>query len=183
MMLRMHKYLALSLALALPVICFAGIETVLIEEQQGECTLRVTHDATPSSEIGTIVFRSFTVKDGLHFHCEPTKTQVIESLGKGIAIYLSDENLKPVTSIMVGRISRFPWVNLAWQAKARSGTYAKMSSTEFNAFVASKDISQPFEKALSDNGLEFDGASCEKIQFYENGYPMDALCWFKIKRT
>ena len=179
----MRKYLILDLVLALPAICFAGIETVLIEEQQGRCTLRVTHDATPSSEIGTILFRSFTVIDGMHFPCEPTKTQVIESLGKGIAIYISHDNLKPATSIMVGRISRFPWVNSAWQAKARSGTYEKMSSTEFNAFVGSNDISQPFEIALNHNGLELDGVSCEKIQFYENGYPMDALCWFKIKRT
>ncbi len=130
-----------------------------------------------------LVFRSFTLKDGLHSPCEPTRTQVIDSLGKGIAIYLSDENLKPATSIMVGRISRFSWVNSAWQAKAKSGTYEKMSNTEFNAFVSSIDVSQPFEAVLNKNGLEFDGASCEKVQFYSNGYPMDALCWFKIKRN
>ncbi len=179
----MSSNLILFLILALPATSFAGIETILFEEQNGRCTLRITHDATPYSEVGTILFRSFTVIDGLHFPCKPTKTQVTESLGRGIAIYRSQENLKPATSIMVERISRFPWVNLAWQAKAKSGTYEKMSNTEFNHFVGSKDISQPFEIALNQNGLEFDGASCEKIQFYENGHPMDALCWFKIKRT
>jgi hypothetical protein len=47
--------------------------------------------------------------------------------------------------------------------------------------VGSKAISEPFITALHLNGFEFDGASCEKIQFYDNGHPMDALCWFKIK--
>jgi len=182
-LLRMRNKLTLALVFVLPAICFAGIETVLNEEQQDSCTIRVSHDATPSSEIGTILFRSFTVLDGLHFPCELTKSQVTESLAKGIAKYISHQNLKPATSIMVGRISRYPWVNIAWQAKAKSGTYDKMTRTEFNTFVGSKDISQPFEIALTQNGLELDGASCEKIQFYQNGYPMDALCWFKIKRT
>jgi len=179
----MQNNFILALVLAFPTICCAGIETVLVEEQQGICTIRVTHDATPSSETGTIIFRSFSVLDGLHIPCEPTKSQVIESLAKGIAIYLSHEDLKPATSIMVGRISRFPWVNSAWQAKASSGTYKKMSSIEFNALVGSKNVSQPFEIALNKNGLEFAKASCEKIQFYEGGYPMDALCWFEIKRN
>jgi len=70
-----------------------------------------------------------------------------------------------------------------WHAKSQSGTYKKMSRSELNALVSSKAISEPFEIALNLNGLEFDGASCEKIQFYDNGYPMDALCWYKIKST
>jgi len=50
----MRSNLVLVSALILPAICFAGIETVLVGEQQGNCTVRVVHDATPSSEIGTI---------------------------------------------------------------------------------------------------------------------------------
>lgn len=183
MLFQMRSNLVLVSALILPAICFAGIETVLIEEQQGNCTVRVVHDATPSSEIGTILFRSFTVNDGLHYPCELTKSQVTDSLNKGIAKYISLENMKPATSIMVGKISGFPWVKSDWHAKGRSGTYEKMSRAEFNALVSSQSIAQPFVIAINYNGLEFDGASCEKIQFYANGFPMDALCWFKIKNT
>jgi hypothetical protein len=179
----MRNILVLVPVLIFPTICFAGFETVLVEEQQGNCTIRVVHDAVPSFENGPILFRSFEVIDGVHYPCAPTRFQVTSILGKAIAKYISHENLKPATSIMVGKISSFPWVKSDWQTKGQSGTYEKMSITEFNALVSSKAISQPFEIALNINGLEFDGASCEKIQFYENGYPMDALCWFKIKST
>jgi len=180
---RMRSIFVLVIALFLPTICFAGIETILIEEQQGNCTVRVAHDATPSSETGTIDFRSFRIIDGVHYPCEPTRSQVTDSLSKGIAKYISHGNLKPATSILVGNISGYPWVKSKWHANSQSGTYEKMSRSEFNALVSSKIISQPFEIALVINGLEFNGASCEKIQFYENGYPMDALCWLKIKIT
>ncbi len=179
----MRNILVLVPALIFPVVCFAGIETLLVDEQQGRCTVRIVHDATPSSQIGTILFRSFVAIDGLHYPCELAKSQVTDSLIKGVAKYISHENLKPATSIMVGKIGSFPWVKSDWHAKGRSGTYEKMSRREFNALVGSEAISQPFEIALNLNGLKFGGASCEKIQFYENGYPMDALCWFKIKRT
>jgi len=179
----MRKILVIIPALIFSAACFAGIETVLVEEKQGNCTVRVIHDATPSSETGTILFRSFIVVDGLHHPCNPTKSQVTRSLSRGFAIYISHGNLKPATSIMVGKISNFPWVKSDWHAKSQSGTYKKMSRSELNALVSSKAISEPFEIALNLNGLEFDGASCEKIQFYDNGYPMDALCWYKIKST
>ena len=171
----------LLLALFVPVVCFGGIETILVQERQGDCTARVLHDATPTSKIGTIDFRSYKVIDGLHHPCGLTKSQVKESLGRGLAKYVSDKNLKPATSIMVGRISRYPWVQSAWQARSQTGSYKKLSIAEFNALVSSRPISEPFAEALQSNGLEFGGASCEKIQFYSNGWPMDALCWFKIK--
>ncbi len=165
----------------LPTASYAGIETLLIGEQQGNCTIRVTHDATPSSMFGTLVFRSFVVIDSVHHPCAATKSHVRETLSKGIAQYIAYNNLKPITSIMVGKISHFPWIKSDWLNKSQSGSYEKMSRSDFNALVSSEAISEPFKTALNKNGLEFDGASCEKMQFYDNGHPMDALCWFKIK--
>lgn len=176
----MRNFLVLVTILTFSASSFAGIESVLVKEQHGKCTVRIVHDSTPSSQIGTIVFRSFKIIDGLHHTCDLTKDQVIDSLARGIAKYLSHEDLKPVSSIFVGRISRFPWINSSWQSKGQSGKYERMSNRDFNALVSSKDISQPFETALNRNGLKFGGASCEKIQFYKNGAPMDALCWFGI---
>ena len=178
---RMRNSFIIALALMLPPVCFGGIETLLIEEQQGNCTIRISHDATPSSDIGTILFRSFTLVDGLQYPCHPAARQVTESLDKGIAEYRSRQNLKPATSIMVGRISRFPWVTAMWQARSESGSYRKLSISDFNALIGARDISGPFVTALSRNGLELESASCEKLQFYDNGYPMDALCWLTIK--
>ena len=159
----------------------AGVETPLLLEIQGECTVRVVHDAIPDSSTGTLLFRSFRLIEGLSNPCDLTASQVAASLGRGIAAYLAQDNLKPATSLFVGRISRYPWVRSAWQQASLTGSYEKLGIDDFNALVGAGNIARPFTDALRVNGLEPGGASCEKLQFFGNGAPMDGLCWFLIE--
>jgi len=176
----MHKTLFLLIGLLVSTSATAGIEIALVKEEYGDCTVRVTHDATPDSEIGTLVFRSFIVIDNIHYPCEVDQEQVEHSLGLAVSRYLSSTDLKPVTSIFVGKIAAFPWVQMAWDIKSLSGTYSPLSHKEFSQLVFRRVISRPFASALSAHGLLVSGASCEKLQFYANGAPMNALCWFVI---
>lgn len=176
----MHKLLVLTIGLLVSASVTAGIEVVLVKEVYGDCTIRVTHSATPDSDIGTLVFRSYTVVDGLHHPCEADQEQVEHSLSLAVSRYLSRTDLKPVTSIFVGKIAAFPWVRMAWNTKSQSGTHSPLSHRDMNQLVFMPTVSKPFASALADHGLGLRGASCEKLQFHDNGAPMNALCWFEI---
>ena len=176
----MHKVLILIIGLLVSANVTAGIEVDLVKEEYGDCTVRVTHDATPDSGIGTLVFRSYTEVDGIHYPCEVDQGQVEQSLGLAVSRYISRADLKPVTSIFVGKIAAFPWVRKAWDVKSQSGSYAPLTHLEFSHLVFTLTVSQPFANALSAHGLALSGASCEKLQFHANGSPMNALCWFEI---
>ena len=159
----------------------AGVETPLLLETQGDCTVSVVHDATPDSITGTLMFRSFLLLDGLSHPCDLSRTQVSASLGRGIAAYRAQVELIPVTSIFVGRVSRYPWVRSAWQEQGSTGSFEKLGFDAFNALVGSASIAQPFTDALRVNGLKSGGASCEKLMFHDNGAPLDGLCWILIE--
>ena len=185
----MQKVVILIIGLLISAGSVAGIENVLVKEKYGECTVRVTHDActvrvthdaTPDSKIGTLVFRSYAVVDNIHYPCEVDQAQVEHSLGLAVSRYLNRSDLKPVTSIFVGKIASFPWVRNAWDIISQSGTYPRLSHQEFNKQLFKSDLSQPFVRAVKNYGLSLSGASCEKLQFHDNGAPMDALCWFEI---
>ena len=176
----MHKALVLVISLLVPASVTAGIEIVLVDKEYGDCTVRVTHDATPDSDIGTLVFRAFTVVDSIHYPCEVDQEQVEHSLGLAVSRYISRADLKPVTSIFVGKIAAYPWVRNIWDIKSQSGSYSPLSHREFSQLVFTPAVSGPFASALSAHGLGLSGASCEKLQFHANGAPMNALCWFVI---
>ncbi len=176
----MLKTLFLFIGLFVSAKVTAGIEIVLVKEKYGDCTVRVTHDATPDSNIGTLIYRAYTVVDGIHYPCEVDQEQVEQSMGLAVSRYLSRTDLKPVTSIFVGKIAAFPWVRNAWDIKSQSGSYSPLSHREFSQLVFTAAVSEPFASALSDHGLALSGASCEKLQFHSNGAPMNALCWFVI---
>jgi len=176
----MHRVFVLIIGLFLSTNVKAGIEIVLVKEEYGDCIVRVVHDATPDSDIGTLVFRAYTVVEGIHYPCEVDQKQVEDSLGLAISRYLSQTDLKPVTSIFVGKIAAFPWVRNAWDIKSQSGSYSPLSHREFSQLVFTSTISLPFTNALHEHGLSLNGASCEKLQFHTNGAPMNALCWFEI---
>jgi hypothetical protein len=178
---RMGKLILLMGAIVFSTRVMAGIEVVLLEQQYENCTIRVTHDATPSSTIGTLVFRSYILVNRIQHYCFVEADQVEHSLGEAVARYRSNTGLKPVTSILVGRIGRFPWVKAAWEIDGAQGSFTRLSHRQFNERVNRQDISGPFGHALRENGLSLGGASCEKLQFFENGAPMDALCWFEIE--
>ncbi len=178
----MHKTLVFIIGLLVSTNATAGIENILVEEQYGDCTVRVTHDATPDSDTGTLVFRSYTVVESVHYPCEVDQKQAEHGLGLAISRYISRKDLKPVTSIFVGKIASFPWVRSAWDIKKKTGTYSPLSHREFSQLVFKPVLSRPFASALNVNGLAISGASCEKLQFHANGAPMNALCWFKIDK-
>ena len=131
----MHKVLVLIVGLLISVSATAGIEIVLVKEGYGDCTVLVTHDATPDSDIGTLVFLSYTVVDGIHYPCEVDQGQVEQSLGLAVSRYISRADLKPVTSIFVGKIAAFPWVRKAWGIKSQSGSYSPLPHHEFSQLV------------------------------------------------
>ncbi len=176
----MYKALVLIIGLLVSVRVNAGIEVVLVKQEYGDCTILVIHDATPDSDIGTLVFRSYTVVDKIHYPCEVDQQQVEHSLGLAVSRYLARADLKPVTSIFVGKIASFPWVRSAWEIKSQSGTHSSLSHRQFSQLVFTAVISQPFASALGSHGFALSGASCEKLQFHPNGAPMNALCWFVI---
>ncbi len=176
----MHKVYFLIFGLLVSTSNTAGIEIVLVKEKYGDCTVRVTHDATPDSDIGTLVFRSYTVVDNIHYPCEVDQEQVEHSLSLAVSRYLSRVDLKPVTSIFVGKIASFPWVRNAWDIKSQSGTHSSLSHRQFSQMVFTAAVSEPFARALGSHGFALSDASCEKLQFHPNGAPMNALCWFEI---
>lgn len=179
----MRNIIALLIFLSFIRLSYAGVKTELIEEQYRSCTVRIIHDATPSSIKGTIIFRSNKEIKGLLHPCEINEAEVTASLSRGLAQYISQASLKPATSIMVGHISSYPWVRALWEAQSKKSDFMRLSYKEFNELVHSPVISAPFEKGLNQNGLTIFKASCEKVSFYKNGAPQDALCWFSIKST
>ena len=159
----------------------AGVETPLLLETQGECQVRVVHDATPDSTTGTLVLRAFQLIDGLAYACDVGPAQAAASLGRGVAAYLAQGDLKPATSVFVGRIGRYPWVREAWRLESGTDFRSRLDTDAFNALVGSEEIARPFTEALRMHGLEPGGASCEKLMFHDNGAPMDGLCWILIR--
>ena len=176
----MCKILIPLLLLSFTPASYSG-ETNLVAEQYRDCTVRIFHDATPSSSEGTITFRSNKKTDGVFYPCEINESEVTASLSKGLAQYISQANLKPATSIMVGHISSYSWVRTLWEAQSKKGNIAELSYKEFNELVHTPAISAPFERALIKNRLTIDKVSCEKISFYENGAPENGFCWLSIK--
>ena len=158
----------------------AGVEFVLVKDVYGDCIVRITHDATPDADEGTLVFRSYIVEGGIHAPCDVDPDQVEQSLRLALSRYLARADLKPVTSIFVGKIAGFPWVRNIWAMESHSGSFEPLSHREFNQRVMASDIYFPFKRALHGTGLKITESSCEKLQFHANGAPMDALCWFVI---
>ena len=177
---RMYKTAVLVIGLLVYSNAISGIEVVLVKEKFGDCIVRIMHDATPDSDIGTLVFRSYRLADNIHYPCEVDRQQVEQSLRLAVSLYLSEGDLKPVTSIFVGKIAAFPWVRKAWDIESQSGMHEPLSHRAFSQLVFKSAISQPFTDALNHHGLALSGASCEKLQFHSNGAPMNALCWFEI---
>lgn len=177
----LRKLPVLIALLMAPAGAVAGVETPLLIEIQGECTVRVVHDATPDSTIGTLVFRSYRLVDGLSFPCDLTPAQASASLSRGVAAYKAQPELKPVGSVFVGRIERYPWVRSSWQAESLAQSREQLDIEAFNRLVGSAEIGGPFNDALRVNDLEPNGASCEKQMYYDNGAPMDGMCWILIQ--
>jgi hypothetical protein len=150
----MYKTLALVIGLLVSASTIAGIEIDLVKEDFGNCTVRVTLDATPDSKIGTLVFRSFKIVDGIQYPCEIDQKIVEHSLGLAVSRYLSRPDIKPVTSIFVGKIAAFPWVRNAWKIKSQNGSYSPLSHQAFSQLVFKPWVSQPFSNALNNHGLD-----------------------------
>ena len=178
----MRSILIAALALIWPLSSTAGIETELFLKQYDACTVRVQHDATPSSKTGVIVIRVFTEQDGVQARClSLDKKHITQSLGTALARYKKRADLKPVTSLMLGRLVNYPWIRTSLEAKAGAAPVKKLSREQFHAFVLKTERAAPFREALEEQGFRVTGANCEKLMFYRNGAPQDAMCWLVIE--
>lgn len=157
-------------------LCYAGIENELLLEQHNECTIRITHDATPDSETGTIIFRSYKIKDNVHYACEINENTVSISLNNAFQYYVSRSDLKPVTSVMIGRLIRYLWA----RSYLENNPVPKVTHAEFNKIIFDSSIIEPFKKGISEFNYNITNVSCEKILYDENNLAIDGLCWLII---
>jgi len=160
----------------------AGIETELFSAQYGECTARVIHDAVPYSQTATIVFKSYRVADGVHHPCALSGQDARDSLDRALAGYLMKAELKQVTSIFIGRLIHYPWVVKTLEEGAGSGKRGHLSHKEFNKLVFGSETIRPFKQAVEEHGYAVTSISCEKLMFYRNGAPRDAMCWLIVNK-
>lgn len=157
--------------------CYAGIENELLLEQYDTCTVRITHDATPDSKTATLVYRTYKVIDDIHQPCDINQEVVYKSLKESFNHYLNNAELKPVTSIMLGRLTRYPWARSFFD----KNPVAKTNHQEFNNIILSSSIIEPFKNAANDSNYSITGVSCEKILYNENNFAIDGLCWLIIE--
>ncbi len=166
-----------------PGLSQAGIEAELFLKQYEACTVRIYHDATPDATSGVLVIRPYLEKDGVHERCESLdKKHITQSLTQALQAYKKRDDLKPVTSLMLGRLVNYPWIKTTLAAQAGVPSVKKLSRRQFNAFVLKDEMMTPFKQALELQGFRLTGASCEKLIFYDNGAPQDAMCWLVIER-
>lgn len=160
----------------------AGIETILLDKGPGDCIIRITHDATPSSKTGAIVFRSFKPLNGVHEPCPPQKDDVSTSLSSAFEVY-RQKQLKPATSIFIGRLIHYPWIvgYLAGQGPALDKTTGQNRSGLFNSRVFLDEVLAPFQIAIAKHHYKISKTECEKILVNRRGIITDALCWLVIE--
>jgi hypothetical protein len=159
--------------------CYAGIEHELLLEQYNECTIRVTHDATPDSTTGTILFRSFKIEEGIHYPCDINENIASISLNKAFQQYSLLSGLKPVTSIMIGRLIHYPWA----KDYLKNNPISKTMHQEFNNTLLNAPIITPFKHGLVNHHYNIIGVSCEKILLNKQGHVTDAMCWLELEET
>jgi hypothetical protein len=158
--------------------CYAGVEHELLVEKQNECTIRITHEATPDSETGSIIFKSYKIEDNIHSPCETSEASVSIFLNKAFQQYSSHSDLKPITSIMIGRLIRYSWA----KDLLKQSPIPKISSQEFNKEILFSPIIKPFQKAIKEFNYRVTDVSCEKTLYSEKGFAIDALCWLVVRK-
>jgi hypothetical protein len=173
----MRHLILICLISLISIFCYAGIEHELLLEQYNECTIRVTHDATPDSTTGTILFRSFKIEEGIHYPCDINENIASISLNKAFQHYSLRSDLKPVTSVMLGRLIRYPWA----RNFLNTNSITKVSHKEFNQIIFDSPIIQPFRNALQNSNYDITGVSCEKVLYNESDFAIDGLCWLVIE--
>jgi hypothetical protein len=157
--------------------CYAGIEHELLLEQYNECMVRVTHDATPDSKTGAIIFRAYKIENGIHYPCEINENITSTSLNNAFQNYISLSDLKPVTSVMIGRLIRYLWA----RSFLEKNSISKVTHAEFNKVIFNSPIIEPFKNAVNNFNYSITNVSCEKILYDENNFAIDALCWLIIE--
>ena len=158
--------------------CYAGIENDLLLEQYGNCNVRITHDATPDSETGTLIYRSYKIINSIHEPCEINQTIAYASFKKGFNNYLTKSELKPATSIMLGRLIRYSWASSFFD----ENLIQKTNHQKFNNIILNSPIIEPFKNAVNDFDYHITDVNCEKILYNEDNFAIDALCWLIIEK-
>ncbi len=169
----MHHLTLSFLIFLIPNICFAGVEKELFLKQYDSCTVRITHDATPDSKTGVLIFRSYKVSNGLHQPCDIDQEIAFNSFKDGFKIYLSSPDLKPITSIFIGRLIRYPWARHV----LKTNPISKTDHQGFNKIILGTSIITPFENAVNDFDYKITNVSCEKMLYDKYNFAIDGLCW------
>ncbi len=164
------------LIILFPNFCYAGIKHELFLEQYNECTIRITHDATPDSKTGTIIFRSYKIENDVYYPCEINENITSTSLNNAFQYYVSRSDLKPFTSLMIGRLIRYPWA----RSFLANNPIPKVTHAEFNKIIFESSIIEPFKNAINEFNYNITDVSCEKILYNENNLAIDGLCWLII---
>lgn len=159
-------------------VCYAGIKNELLLKQYDECIIDISHSATPDSVTGTIIFKSYRIKEGIHYPCYTNEKNVSASLKKAIQYYSSRTDLKPITSIMIGRLIRYHWI----KDYLENNPAPKSNHQEFNKIIFNSSIIEPFKNALDVHNYYLTDVSCEKILINDEGFSIDALCWLEIEK-
>lgn len=178
----MSKSTLLIILMLLSYNAHAGIETILLDKSHGDCIIRITHDAIPTSKTGSIVFRSYKLLNGVHEPCPPQKNDISTSLDSAFEVY-RQKQLKPATSIFIGRLIHYPWVvdYLATQGPVLDKTTGQDRTGLFNNSAFLDEVLMPFQTATAKHHYKIDKTECEKILVNHQGIITDALCWLVIE--
>jgi hypothetical protein len=174
------KHLILLFLVFLPSQLNAGIEIELAVNKVRDCTLRVTHDAVPSWDTGAIIIKVFKIRNGVHVHCEVQEEEIYNVLNEALSTFNKSTHLKPVNSIMIGRLINFPWMVEYLKEASKTPPHKELSYREAEELVFHSPISEPFRNAAIENGFKPKGASCEKVMYFENGAVKDGLCFLSL---
>lgn len=170
---------------SLPYSVSAGIETELARTiSSNQCVIDIEHDATPDSETGTFVIRTYKKQNDIHEPCAAEQNEIANTLENAIQQYQLLE-LKPVASVFIGRLIHYQWVSdyLTEWSEVHDTLLGKVSRTEFHKDLMLSNVFSSFDSILSDNDFSLAGIECEKILYFETGVPQDAMCWLVIKEN
>jgi|GEM_PF-1371908 len=175
---RLKSLLVLLNGLFFATSLWAG-EMQLIKQQLSGCEFSLVHHQTEGFESATLVFRATQLETGIVNACSVSPEDAERSLIEGLQQLNQFNGLKPVSSLFIGRLVRYPWM-VEHLAKR---TEPLKRSNGFGEFILTPEMTGPFTRALRLAGFDVVAAQCEKRMFDSKGRLIDALCWIEVKSS
>ncbi len=174
-----RKQLAILL-LCLPLCALAGISTTLLDQDIRACRITIEHDHVEQSEWATVLFRHS--QNEAAAACTLLEKDLSKSLERAFGVLLRSD-LKPVSSIFIRRLDRYPWIVhwLTEQAESHNGPGEKPG--QVTDWLFNSPVFEAYNNAIQPHGYHINSVSCEKLRFDENAALIDALCWLNISAT